>query len=113
MATIQPDSEEEEEGEQQDEQEQQEYNPAWEGQHQQQQGPWDPWPNHQQQQQRFNNVPYEDFLQLNQCVGEIDQTLHGVNEDVSALTHNFSHFMTHFLDYYQQHPCPPLNDDNN
>ena len=117
MAELQLGEEEDEEIEQKDEDEQehedeQGHNPVWQGQQPQQQGgAWDPW--HNQPQQGYNYVPYQESQQLNQRVGEIYHTLQGVNKDVSALTHNFIHFMTHFTDYYQQYPHQPPNNGNN
>ena len=86
--------------EQQEQEQQLPHNPAWEGQPQQPQGgAWDAWPNQPPQGQRY--VPYEEFLQLSQSVGEVDNTLHGVHEDVNTLSFNFNNFMSNFPNYYQ------------
>ena len=113
VAQHQP--EPEEGGEEEEEEQHEQYNAAWEGHHQQQQGggAWDPWPNQPQQQHGNNYVPYNEFLQLTQRVGEIDNTLHGVDEDIGALTNSFNHFMNNFPNFYQQYPQQPPHGGNN
>ena len=72
---------------------------------------WGAWPNQQQQGQQY--VPYEEFLQLSQHVGEVDNTLHGVHEDVNTLSFNFNNFMSNFPNFYQQYQQqPPLGGNN-